>query len=328
MKFVMAIFVVGLHVNVFTEEKTGALTESFFNCAVPFFFTASGFLLENKILKNKEPEFLVLKSNMLRNLKIYLLWMLLYLPYSLNQYISDGVVWYKDLVYYLRNLLLIGQTVYSWPLWYMLALVVSVFIIFLLRKKNIDLQRIWVIGLFLMILGQFINLSKNSEISWISTICKAELFIYGTRNGVFEGLALVSTGMLIRKYEDKLSNGIILGCVCFAIGIAGSYYTKSPTGIFQPISGCAIFLITISLSLPNKNIFRKLRADSMIIYLAHMFIVVLLFIDFPKFTGYKLNSKSVYLMIALVFLISWFLAEFINYLKTKSGFTWIKYFLA
>ena len=50
MKMFMAFCVVGIHVNHFTNDHLTDWVVRLFFTAVPFFFVASGFLLENKIL--------------------------------------------------------------------------------------------------------------------------------------------------------------------------------------------------------------------------------------------------------------------------------------
>ena len=325
MKMFMAFCVVGIHVNHFTNDHLTDWVVRLFFTAVPFFFVASGFLLENKILRAQaNGELTILKSSAKKNLRIYLLWILLYFPIALYDALTNSLVWYMDIARYLRGVILIGETKLSWPLWFLLALVVAVCIIYWLRKRSVSHEKIFLIGICLMLAGHFISVLKDARVPVISTLCKTEMLVYGTRNGIFTGLALVSSGILIRKHLEKIAGGLHWGVPLLCVGL-GLILLEWPFGSF--FLGVALFLITLSLRLPDHGIFKRLRTDSMLVYLMHMFVIVLLYFVLSEICSIDMKSNSVYLMLPIVFFLTWGIAVGIDFLRKKPGFHWLAYFI-
>ena len=90
-KFLMACCVIAIHTQPFfgcSNFLVKKVYDSIVNCAVPFFFMASGFLLAVKLkwpysLKENE---VILKKYLVRIMKMYALWSLIYLPLAIFYY--------------------------------------------------------------------------------------------------------------------------------------------------------------------------------------------------------------------------------------------------
>lgn len=78
LKFIFAIFVVGIHTNIMSNPKDTFqwyILHIFFRLAVPFFFIVSGFLFGKKYIKNKENLKEISKMQIKRLLIPFIFWM-------------------------------------------------------------------------------------------------------------------------------------------------------------------------------------------------------------------------------------------------------------
>lgn len=180
MKMFMAFLVVGIHVGAITNTEYPAPLELLLSTAVPFFFLCSGFFLQNKAIKTQEENNTIIKY-LQKTLKLYVVWHLIYLPVDLRyMFHADNSLW-QDLYIYAQMLLFKGETYFTWPLWYLHGLLIAVAIIGLMRRVKLPLPIIWIISIAFMMIG------------------------HAERNGLSQGFALVSTGMMIRSYMPPLS---------------------------------------------------------------------------------------------------------------------------
>lgn len=139
-KFICSILVVTIHIPPFGLNSP---INGYINCylarlAVPFFFIASSFFLFSKCQKTPGETASIVKQYLLRIIKLYLIWSLIYLPISLVQiYESNGGFSVLAIFDFIRQTLFVGSFVH---LWYLVALVVSIILFSLLlsifRKKE------------------------------------------------------------------------------------------------------------------------------------------------------------------------------------------------
>lgn len=272
MKFVMSLCVVLIHVDAICASTYNAYIQFVIQSAVPFFFIASGFLIGRKFTTSDD-DYSICKQYSGKILRMYLFWIMVYTPIAVYELIiNDGSIIVK-LYTYARGVLLIGEIPYSWPLWFLLALLVSVFLIGIMRKMKIKMSIIWGIGIAFMAIGYWIDtIDINSLEGTEYLLCKAYNVIFGTtRNALFQGLGYVSTGILISKVRftpPSLNKLIIFLCLIssvFLYYISFRYWTL--------LSGIALVWLSTTISLQNHNIFKVLRVHSQIIYFTHMFII-------------------------------------------------------
>lgn len=186
MKFVMAIVVVAIHTRPelsFSSPVVVGLFEAVYTIAVPFFFMASGFLLFRKISLplNEEGE-LRIKSYLKKICKLYLIWTVIYLPLTVYGFYQDGLPLLKSIAIFFRNILLIGENYMSWPLWYLLALIVAVGIIYALLKLKLSKNWIVVLGILMAMIGVALDYCKDNSYFLSVTDLYFSLF-QKTRNG-------------------------------------------------------------------------------------------------------------------------------------------------
>jgi peptidoglycan/LPS O-acetylase OafA/YrhL len=79
--------------------------------AVPFFFIASGFLLAKKLQLplHKEENIDIIKKYLIRIVKLYLIWNIIYLLLAIIGFILEKSTPLMSIYLYLRGLFLVGQ---------------------------------------------------------------------------------------------------------------------------------------------------------------------------------------------------------------------------
>ena len=269
MKFVMAIVVVAIHTRPemsFSSPFVRWLFESVYSIAVPFFFMASGFLLFRKISLplNEDGEFRLM-SYLKRMCRLYLVWTIIYLPLTIYGFYLDGLPLLKSIAVFFRNTLLVGENFMSWPLWYLLALIVAVSIIYMLLKLKLSIN--WIIFIsFLMALGGVgIDYCYENELLSPLTEIYFKLF-QKTRNGFFIGYVYVALGLLCTKLD--MISCYVFGFL-FIIGLLGIAYNCQLSNVMVTF---VFFVVVISLKgrWINSKISQQMRSMSTIIYLTHM----------------------------------------------------------
>ena len=290
--------------------------------AVPFFFLCSGFFIQTKIEKSDNCLH-VLKKSLIRYLKLYFLWQVVYFPLALRFIlVSNHNIW-DNLLYCLRRLLFVGEFFFSWPLWYLHGLIVSIIIIYLLYRCRLSLIQIWIVSVLMMLIGYFINYIINYDFeNSIKDLCKFVVFLLGSaeRNGPFRGFALVCTGMMIQKYYLFVRHEYIIGILCIAISFLLYYYTLP---FYLLLCGFGLFTIVTSISLKDNIRYLSFRVHSTLIYFIHMFFVVFAHMLLKD----VVNNIHVYLIWIVVFLVTWIVSILINKLRKYECFVWINNFI-
>ena len=282
MKFAMAIVVVAIHTRPelsFSSPIAISLCEAVYSLAVPFFFMASGFLLFRKISfpLNEEGEQRI-KAYLKKICKLYLIWTVIYLPLTVYGFYLDGLPFLKSVAIFIRNILLIGENYMSWPLWYLLALIVAVGIIYVLLKLKLSMNWIVAISTFMAIIGIGLDYCNENAIlhPFIDLYFSAFL---KTRNGFFVGFFYVALGMQL-SHKEKLNMPLL-----FTIGLLGIIGMIMEAPLSSALIVWAIFVISISLTpqLTNMEVTVKCRLMSSIVYFIHMlwmaFFVIILGLD-------------------------------------------------
>lgn len=325
LKFLMAACIVGIHVDSIVQNQTvNSILEFIWLGGVPFYFSASGFLLENKLLKTKSKysRQLVLQKSIRKNLRLYILWTLCYLPIPLLEYNSDSLPWYRNLFDYLHGVLFIGETVYTWPLWFMLALVVAQTLVYTFHKLGFRLIWLWIIGCLFLIVGCILENIINYPNAILHYFILGWEYLFGTmvRNGLCEGFALVTTGMMIRKYADKIRLAPLMAFALLAI----AYFFSDVKSEFLIFSGAGWLLLSLSFELRNSDIYKKFRVDGVLVYFIHMFFVYTAY----KLWNVQLQNSSIYISWLIIFTITFCLAISLRTLMGKKHFGWIKFLVS
>ena len=306
----MAIFVVAIHTEpetICNNEYIIRLLRSCYNLAVPFFFMASGFFLFRKttfpIRENIDNSNRV-KSYLKKILRLYIIWTIIYLPLTVYGFIKDGEPLHRAILIFVRNLILVGENYYSWPLWYLLGLFVSVALIYISDKFRLTLKTIIVIAIITSLVGSLSSYWENSF--WGHTYMS---IFKTTRNGLFVGFACTTLGAYSSSISTKQIHPYHL-ILLFTISIVLSYLVQnfmfslvSTYFLFRYLTSVQFYRISYSTSL-------FLRDESTIIYFLHMLVVA-----FLRICVFKDDVNPIFLFIltfVIVFCIGKILYKYSN----------------
>lgn len=280
-KVLFAVFVVGIHTLApFTATlsiEAQRVITAILSMAVPFFFVASGFLLGNKLNStDREGQLVYLKKWIYRIGRLYLLWTLIYLPYAIYGFSIEKLSFIKSVAIYTRNIILVGENYWSWPLWYLLAMFIAGCIIYLLLRINIQRRYWYIIAVILAFGGVLIDeLHANN---WGGVNAYYSIF-KTTRNGLFIGFPYMALGLLISSCRCRPSKTKLF--VLLIIGFVAQLFNV-PLSHFMTIY--ALFVLILGINSPTRkdDLYINMRLSSSVIYFTHMLWVGLLSLLFSE----------------------------------------------
>ena len=313
-KFICAIMICIMHVQPFSSDVSGFTKLNFwiqnFPCriAVPFYFTASGFLLFRKT------DFNNLNTDRIKNYSFKILRLL--------------GTW--------TFLLFVGG---SWQLWYLGALVLAVIILSVFMKKGIPMRWIVLTSVILFLIGLlgdsyygFIEPLKSLYISKILIVGYETVFTT-TRNGVFFGLIFVLIGALFAQKRIVINNivvifGFVLSLVMlfFEIYILRHYSHPKDYNILISLLPSSFFLFYLAshIKLKNRPIYGSLRVIGMLIFFTHLFVNYFVGLAI-EIANNKIGINLTAFQFIITILFTTILAVIIERLSKANRFHWLKY---
>lgn len=291
-KLIMAICVISIHTHPLENchiYLVNNLYMTIVQCAVPFFFIASGFLIGKKFdLENIDNlEHLVcLKKYLMKFIKLYMIWSILYLPLAVLEYTNTNTSFMVSFFKYIRNLLFIGEHYNSWHLWYLLSTIYSILFIYILCKKKVNKYFLLVSSIVLFIIGAIITSLLETRVNLISNMEGTFLIIwrslFGGTGRLLYGPFYIVCGLFLHKKILNITNlSFIMFLIEFIFGFCIVFLSNSLLNILSQ----ALFangFVGIMASLEEKNIIfkktkiqersLKYRKISIIIYFIHMWI--------------------------------------------------------
>ena len=194
-KLFMAFCVVAIHVAKLSNYIMPPVLEYTVRLAVPFFLVVSGFFLYPKLFdhNNKDRGRVLLKY-----LKMYVVWTLVYLPFAVLYYYRASYSVADAVLEYFNNFLFTGETPLAWHMWYMHTLIVSVFLLWLLSYTRIGIEIfssiVFFVALSLDVVNAFDLHILEPIVSWAGD----------GQNFVLTGLPALCLGILVKKYNDNV----------------------------------------------------------------------------------------------------------------------------
>lgn len=279
-RYVSALLVVCIHTFPFLEISETFNTyfiHTVCRLAVPFFFTTSGFFFfRNYDSENEDLNETRLKKALIRLFRIYLIWTIIYLPYTIFDYTHTGFH-IKYLFTYVRDFFLNGS---YYHLWFLPALMLADVIVYCLYKKGLNFTLL--ITFILYFVGYLINVYTPI---WESIPGISFFFGFFTktlstaRNGIFFGPMFIAIGLLLsrtRRLPKKVSLiGFLISFVLFFAEV--SLYRHF--GILRDLTSMYICLVPViyflvnyllKVNIPYRKMFTILRHDSLMIYTSHI----------------------------------------------------------
>lgn len=278
-KFIAAILIIIIHTGPFGEfnDIIGAGVRGIVTVvAVPFFFITSGFLFFGKLnTLDKTAKKDYFKQYMKRLGVMYLLWSAVYFVFVLRNWIVEGFV-ITDLLIYIRNFFLKGS--YS-TIWFLLALMVSVAIIYFLHKK-LSYVKIFLLGIPFYVIAcmgsSYYGLVET--IPFLKSVFNGYFCIFDTvKNGVLFGWVYVALGGIFSEIEipkKPLKNFVLTG-LFFVLLAAESfiqvYFGWAINGVdtkllLLPLS-VFLFMFVMNLDFKESQAFVWMRKLSLMMFL-------------------------------------------------------------
>lgn len=315
----------------------------FTRLAVPYFFVASGFLLFRKISETDSGSHRIF-FYLRRIAKLYIIWTLIYSPFMIRDVLRATTSGSQVLVSLLRTVFLVGYH----HLWYLLALIVAVVLIYILRRLRFNNAVILSLGFVAYIVGllgeEFYQLSLRivSSNNHLESVFYWYFKIFdSTRNGMFDALLFVAFGMIIASHPVKLHATslallFILSCVGLeleAFLVHGVDVTKDgviPNDLFICMIPGAFFAFILSnrILVPVKFSTIHVRNLSTIIYFVHpwvQYIVVVMERCTTRLVGGTKVEFGNMLSFLVVLLICLVIYRGILYLERFSGLGWLRH---
>lgn len=281
-KFFMAFFVVEIHTRPF---GTSPLVQGVDCIAAPFFFIASAFLcfcgLDATQFSDVESRACARVRKTIKKLMLlYSAWTLIYIPVSLFGYVFNGFGPAGALVSFVRGTLFVGENIYSWPLWYLLASSVAFLLVFIMFRKGMHPIRILGVAAAFTLLGYAVSCAHE----WSDTpaFLSRALDLYfkvfiNVRNDLFEGFFYVAVGMCLgMKWERAVTVAPIASSALVAFGVLGCVFVSPDARLpFCASYALGVFLLSIHRYGEEADEHVLLRNASTGVYLTHMIFVVL-----------------------------------------------------
>lgn len=286
MKLVMAFFVVEIHTRPFLGwPAIELLVEGLEVVAVPFFFLASAFLCFRGLTLNDFASYgskgaVRVRRTIGKLLWLYLVWTALYLPVTIYGDLLTGKGLIQSVGLFVRGTVFVGENFCSWPLWYLLASVLAFSLVYLFFRGGVSLKRTISIAAVLLVMGYLIKLAQGWSDAPAPMALSIKIYsaiFVNTRNGLFEGFFYVAVGALLgmrfQRLESVSLGGLISGLI---VGFAGCTFVSGDAHL--PFCVCAslcAFVLSVRRSGADLRPHVGARNASTVIYLTHMFFIVL-----------------------------------------------------
>lgn len=334
MRIVMALLVLILHKPFIPEmlQLTKYLIEKVLTgIAVPFFFIVSSFFFFGKLDGTAEDNKKFWKFEK-RMLILHVVWTVVYIPVNLIKF-NGGTfrgmtlsVFVSAMLNILKQFILSRSFVH---LWYIYALIVSVAVIFLL-KKFLSNKAILALSF-----GCFAA-SSLLPLSYVPHLETAYALLPGVLTRTLQkGLLCTSFGSCFSHFDTKGKLPALGGSLAIAraalLTFSAVTYGKSNTLVETvqlfltfACSACT-FLLCREIKLKDSPVYPTVRKYSSLIYFTHLLFTAELYDTIANATGIAAFSGSTFCVFAFTLLGSFILATIIIHLSNKRGFKWLKY---
>ncbi|MBY0097278.1 acyltransferase [Mesobacillus maritimus] len=264
--------------------------------AVPYFFAASGYLFGIKVINNPT-SYTYFKKYVIKIVKIYASWFLFYFLYDVLRIVLAGGNVRAELSKYLGqftplDLVYYGQGTSGYQLWFVIALVWSVSVLYLFFRMN-KITLLLIAALCFNLLGLF---GQSYSIFY-------ELTVRTTRDAFFIGLFYTTLGFWFahaspfKQYRDvSMKTSLYLFCFFLVLQVAEGYFLEKGLDAkhgeyFLSTIFLTVFLFSLTIQHPQlgKGLWiSKIGGNALGIYAIHV-----LFIDLVDLAVNTLGLKNI-----------------------------------
>ena len=210
-KLLMALCVVAMHTEPLVHCAVPIINDiydSFVRMAVPFFFLSSGFLFAQKFETpfSSPKNIAIVKKYLLKFIKMYVVWTVIYLPIALYHYLSAGRGVLKSVFLYIKGFVFVGEQDNSWHLWYLLSTIYALVFILVLLNLKVSPKKMIIFSsiIFLISIGiDYLSACAGSSNTFIELFIK---MIKGTIGSgrILTGLFYLPLGCFFAQKQPNL----------------------------------------------------------------------------------------------------------------------------
>lgn len=306
-KFICAFLIIGIHTGPLldvSETANFVLIQVFSRIAVPLFFLISGFLLFSKMDGEREwndyENVHILKNAVLRIIKLYVIWSIIYLPFNYLLIYKDGIT-IASILRYLRDFFFTGS---YYHLWFLPSLVFAEVAVYYLLKHT-SMKITLIISSVLYVIGMFGNVYPEliEKVPYVSIMFSAYIKVFVTmRNGLFFGMMFITLGAYFAKHKMNVNQNSVISfilCILSMIGLIVECFLIQMNGFMRPLTSMYIMLIPsvsflfmwlITLQFKEKEIYKVLRILSILMYVSHIIFVIIMNTLLPTMNSLLLYS--------------------------------------
>ena len=305
LKVIMAFLVVALHI--FPVSKLDGLeglisyeiASGITRIAVPTFFLISGYFLRNKLNDRA-----YLWKYAKRILLLYITWQILYLP-DLIRFYKLG--WFNQFDMVLK--LIYGY----WHLWYLLASVVAVGLLYCVRNSSVFSK--WVLIISLLTFGYVFQILIQSDVLHRYLDIQFVYAVIGTtRNFLFFAFPMMLLGTLYEQWKTTISNYKKMYVLLWAFLLIEvyCYYQFKVKAMDFLIVLPLLSMFTLVVANESKSVTSTAVNPtlSLGIYLVHPYAIRLVYESLPQKTFEFVVVK--YFLVCFTALLFWWILDKIN----------------
>ncbi len=273
-RFISALLVIAIHTSPLTSYSAYAdfiLTRIIARVAVPFFLMTTGFFL----FQNQETVFGKVKNFTKRIVVLYCISVLLYLP--INLYMGD--LQRKNTVKKLLTDFLFQGTMYH--LWYFPAVILGVWIVYVLFRKVGKRGTFIVVGIlyFIGLFGDSYYGVIEGNVLWENLYGVIFQNFGYTRNGLFYVPVFLVLGAWLsqekcrEKWKTAAGLGISFACMITEGILLHTYHLQRHDSMYIFLIPCMVYLFRLLLLWKGKRN-KDLGKISLCIYIIHPLVIV------------------------------------------------------
>lgn len=265
LKYIMSYAVIVIHVEAFDYLKLSSAGEWFIRQAVPFFFTVSGYLLSRKLATieaNKRNLTLIHRGVHL--LKIFGIWLLIYLPLSVIFYYHSHFTLSEAINSYIYSVFVYGQSFMAMPLWFIYSMAIFCIVMGIIGWKRFTISFVMIIAIFVYLFEYAIK-NKIIILGFENIIESCFEYTHRTLGGF---IYLLSGYFIYRLFYLSIRLWIVPIFICSSLLL---YYLDLP--FWQVAGGIGFICFGLLINPPKSALYAKLKAQSMWIYYTHMLVV-------------------------------------------------------
>lgn len=331
LKFVLAIFVVGLH-----TLSVDFIGRPILRFGVPIFFIISSYLffLKQGSCDSATERRQALMRYVKRVLKLYLFWLVVLLPitiYSNKWHVNLG---FDTIVVVVRNFFFSYTFAGSW---FLMALIIGMSVVWFLGEKKVRDFWIILIGIVLYLLC-CMSSTYQDLVAKVPSLAEAlnnyEKVFTEPHNSFPAGILFIAMGKILAQRKFHVSNKVLvittgllfalIYCEHFMLRSISKIMSNDSYLMLPPLCLCLFMLVGQNTKFKLTFDTRHLRAYSTIIYCSHMSIAFCLYGVLRYFVVYE---STAYHLIAFptTLALSLLLSYVILKLERRKGCALLKY---